>query len=65
MCQKYSSVPCSVCLSASCIGTFHVSAVSSGMEAVLICVKVSRLVLLLCVKSTVVCHVVSVSVHNV
>ena len=58
-------MPCSVCLSASCIGIFHVGAVFSGMEAVFKCVKVSRPVLLLCVKSTVVCHVVFVSVHHV
>ena len=44
-------MPSSVCLSTSCIVTHDVSAVSSGMEA-----KVSRLVLLLYVKSTVVCQ---------
>ena len=38
MCQEYSSVPSSVCLSASCIGTFDVGAVSSGKEALLLCV---------------------------
>ena len=65
MCQEYSSVPRSVCLNASCIVTFDVGAVCSSIEALLLCVKVSRLVLLLCVKSTVVCHVVSVSVHHV
>ena len=65
MCQEYSSAPCSVHLSASCIETFDVFAVSSGMEALLPCVKVSRLVLLLCVKSTVVIHLVFVSVCHV
>ena len=65
MCQNYSSVPTSVCLSTSCIGTFDGGAVRSGMEVLLLRVKVSRLVLLLCVKSTVVCHVEFVSVHHV
>ena len=55
----------SVSLSALCIGTFYVAAVSSGMEALFLCVKVFRLVLLLCVKSAVVCHVVSFSVCHV
>ena len=50
MCQGYDSVPSSVCLSTSCIGTFAAGIVSSGMEALLLCVM-SRLVLLLCVMS--------------
>ena len=58
-------MPCSVCLNASCTVAFHAGAVSSGMEALLPCVKVSRPLLLLCVKSTVVCHVVFVSVRHV
>ena len=53
-------MPSSVCISASYIGTFDVVAISSGMEALLLHVKVSRLVLLPCVKSTVVCHLVFV-----
>ena len=65
MCQEYSSVPSSVCRSASCIGTFDGGAVSSIVEVLLLCVKVFRLVLLLCVKSTVVCQVVFVSVRHV
>ena len=36
MCQEYSSVPCSVCLSASCIVIFDVDATSSGKEALLL-----------------------------
>ena len=67
MCQEYSKVPCSVCLNASCIGILILMLVQSPVVWQLYCylyVKVSRLVLLY-VKSKVVCHVVFVSVHHV